>query len=162
MTEISRGESNMKIHTTLCLKIQLPLTSIVTKIAQLSHRSLFLAIVFDNVVSYIVFKSMTQAWKQSHTFESWKHNGGSVVKSTRLILILLSYLLLLLYEALLYSMLSLPHKVKTRYLHLDHTKSTFFRLGKFLKWLAHDQSSSIPNGSIYMYCIKHNYVHTTF
>ena len=37
-------------------------------------------------------------------------------------------------------------------------QSTFFCLGKFLKWLADDQSSSIPKGSIYY--IKHTYIHS--
>ncbi len=35
-------------------------------------------------------------------------------------------------------------------------QSTFFYLGKFLKWWADDQSSSIPKGSIY--CIKHMHI----
>ncbi len=51
------------------------------------------------------------------------------------------------------------HKVKCSICILDHMQSTFFCLGKFLKWLADDQSSSITKDSIYF--VKH-YVHTTF
>ncbi len=39
---------------------------------------------------------------------------------------------------------------------IDHTQSTFFCLGKFLKKLANDQCSVITKGRIYN--IKHNYV----
>ena len=39
---------------------------------------------------------------------------------------------------------------------LDHTQSTFFCLGKFLKKLADDQCISITKGRIYH--IKHEYI----
>ncbi len=39
---------------------------------------------------------------------------------------------------------------------LDHRKSTFFCLGKFLNKLADDKCSSITKGSIYY--IKHMYI----
>ncbi len=37
----------------------------------------------------------------------------------------------------------LPHKVKTQYLHFRSHAEYFLCLGKFLKWLVDDQSSSI-------------------
>ncbi len=43
----------------------------------------------------------------------------------------------------------MSHKVKYSIYILDHTQSTFFCLGKFLKWLADDRSSFITKGSIY-------------
>ncbi len=51
---------------------------------------------------------------------------------------------------------ALPHKVKTQYLHLRWHAGTFFCLGKFQKWWADNQSSSIYKGSIYY--IKHMYI----
>ena len=47
----------------------------------------------------------------------------------------------------------LPNKVKSNMCILDHTQSTFFCFGKFLKKLVDDQCSSITKGSIYY--IKH-------
>ncbi len=53
----------------------------------------------------------------------------------------------------------LPHKTKHVYFTLlNHTPSTFFWIGKFLK-KAEDQCPSIAEESIYY--VKHN-VHTTF
>ena len=52
-----------------------------------------------------------------------------------------------------------PHKVKMQYLHFRSHTSTFFYLGKFLKCLADDQSSSITKRQ---YLLYKTYVHTTF
>ncbi len=49
-----------------------------------------------------------------------------------------------------------PTKQKCSICILDYTQNTFFCLGKFLMWLADDQSSSITKGSIYY--IKHMYI----
>ncbi len=69
----------------------------------------------------------------------------------------------ILTEAMQYQILNLMHlsqptnfSVKTQYLHfrpgiLDHTQSILFCLGKFLKWLADDYSSSITISNIYTY-----------
>ncbi len=51
---------------------------------------------------------------------------------------------------------TLPHKVKTQYLHFNFMQTTFFYLERFLKKLAEDQCSFITKGSIYH--IKHMYI----
>ncbi len=53
---------------------------------------------------------------------------------------------------------TLPHKVKMQYLHFRSHAEYFLLscLGKFLKWWADHQSSSITKGGIYH--IKHMYI----